>query len=91
MIICRCERCMPRDPAPTYTEAFKLECLARTVLDKPLPERRAFLADWQARHGAKRAKQLKDEMTRIWGFKVPPPVATPAMADTQRTEQECMA
>ena len=42
---------------------FKHECLARFVLDLPtLAERRAFLADFEKRHGAEETERLKYQM-----------------------------
>lgn len=68
MTHCRCDRCCPSDPAPTYTEAFKLDCLARTVLRLPsVEERRAWLDQWSAKHGAASTQRVKDEMRRLWG------------------------
>lgn len=67
MTSCRCEKCCPADPAPTYTAGFKLECLARAVLDLPtLEARRAWLAAWKAKHGTDSTIRLKDEMQRLW-------------------------
>ena len=44
-------------------EAWRAECLARFVLDLPtLGERRAFLADFEKRHGAEDTERLKYQM-----------------------------
>jgi hypothetical protein len=67
MTTCRCERCCPDDPAPTYTRAFLIERLARDVAALPtLEERRAWLDRWYHRHGADSTRRLKDAVRRVW-------------------------
>jgi hypothetical protein len=47
-------------------EEWRAECLARYILDLPtLPERRAFLAKWEERHGRSETQALKDRMQAI--------------------------
>ncbi len=46
-------------------EAWRLECFARHLLHLPLPERQAWLADHEDRHGAADTRALKDAMTAI--------------------------
>lgn len=43
----------------TYSPAWRLECLARHVLRKPLDDRREWLADFQKIHGKRPADRLK--------------------------------
>ena len=44
-------------------KAWRHECLARFVLGLPiLAERRAFLADFEKRHGAEETERLKCQM-----------------------------
>ena len=64
---CRCERCCPENPRWTDTEAYRLECLARSVLSLPTPEaRRAWLDGWYTRHGKASTDALKAEIRRLW-------------------------
>lgn len=46
-------------------EEWRTECLARHVLAKPLPERRAWLADFERMHGAEGAERLKATMAAL--------------------------
>ena len=67
MTACRCERCCPEDPAPTYTRSFLIECLARDVAALPsLEERRAWLGRWEHNHGPDVTRQLKEQMRALW-------------------------
>jgi len=67
MPACRCERCCPADLAPTYTEAYRLECQARSVAALPsLEARRASLDRWYQRHGKDSTERLKDAIERVW-------------------------
>jgi hypothetical protein len=64
---CRCERCCPDDPAPTYTRAHLIECLAREIASEPsLEARRARLASWEASHGKRWGKRVREAVKRIW-------------------------
>jgi hypothetical protein len=46
---CLCDRCTP-DPAPTYTRAFLIRCLAEEIAATPgLAARQARLAKWDGR------------------------------------------
>lgn len=52
MTDCRCESCRPHDPAPMYTRAYMLECLAREIAALPtISERRARIESWEGRQG----------------------------------------
>lgn len=87
MTPCRCERCCPENPAPTYMEAYRLECLARAVLDLPtLDARRAWLDDWRAKHGAESTQRIKDEMRRLWNSEGAAAGKGPAAAITQHAK-----
>ena len=67
MTPCRCERCCPDNPAPTYTEAYRLECQARSVAAMPsLEARRAYLDRWYQRHGKDSTERLKDAVARVF-------------------------
>lgn len=47
-------------------EEWRNECLARHVLALPtLDERRAWLADFEHRHGKAEADRLRDKMTEL--------------------------
>lgn len=46
-------------------DAWRDECLARHLLRLPLPERRAWLADFEVKHGAADAEMLKATMTAL--------------------------
>lgn len=60
MTPCRCERCCPDDPAPTYTRAYLIDCLAREIAALPsLTQRRARVDGWEKRHGKSAGAQLK--------------------------------
>lgn len=41
------------------------ECLARRLLRLPLDERRAWLADWEQRHGPEAGRQLREAMRAV--------------------------
>ena len=41
------------------SEAWRDECFARYLLRKPLEERRAWIVDHEAKHGADSAERLK--------------------------------
>lgn len=58
---CLCPACS-LIPAPTYTEAYRLECEARHVLSMTLDRRRQYLDGMKP----ERAKPLKREITRQW-------------------------
>lgn len=47
-------------------EEWRHECLARHVLDKPLLERREWLADFAKRHGTASATRLMDTMAAVF-------------------------
>ncbi len=47
-------------------EEWRTETLARHILRKPLPERQAWLADHEAKHGKADTQVLKDAMTAIF-------------------------
>ena len=56
---CRCEQCTD-DPAPTWTEAWRLECEARAVLKMPTREaRRDYLASIEKLRGAPGRQRLE--------------------------------
>ncbi len=64
---CHCEQCRPDDPGPTYTEAFRLECLARQVAALPtLQARRGALDRWGAKHGVDAKVELREALRRVW-------------------------
>jgi len=52
----------PDHHAPTGTEQFKLECLARHAIRQRDPT--AFLGRWRAKHGDGSATQLHEAMRR---------------------------
>ncbi len=64
--MCGCERCQPGNPDPTYTEAYRMECLARSVLGRPLADRRSFLDLFERKNGPEMALKLKEEIWRVW-------------------------
>lgn len=64
--MCGCERCQPGTPDPTYTEAYRLECLARSVLSRPLADQRPFLDLFERKNGPDMALKLKEEIWRVW-------------------------
>ncbi len=60
---CRCERCCPHNPGPTYAEAHKRHCLVMDIVNTPTREaRRARIARWRQRHGDASADALMDEV-----------------------------
>jgi hypothetical protein len=64
---CRCDTCCPDAPAPTWTAAFRRDCLARYVAALPtLDDQRAFLDAWFRRHGKAATAALKDAVRRVW-------------------------
>ena len=48
-------------------EQHRLACEVRYVLDKSLPERRAYLAMVEQRRGAAGAARLRDAIAAEWG------------------------
>jgi hypothetical protein len=65
---CLCERCRPHDPAPTYTRAFLIECLAREIAALPtISERRARIESWEKRHGQASGERLKAAVRAVFG------------------------
>jgi hypothetical protein len=64
--MCGCERCRPENPDPAYTEAHRIECLARSVLARSLDERRAFLALFGKNNGPAMAMKLKEAIWAAW-------------------------
>ena len=46
-------------------DAWRDECLARHLLRLPLPERRAWLADFEVKHGAGDTGRLKATMQAL--------------------------
>jgi len=64
---CGCERCRPADPWPTYTAAYRLECMARTTIALPtLQDRRAHVAEIERQQGKAVADKLRAEVLRLW-------------------------
>jgi hypothetical protein len=64
---CRCERCCPNDPGPTYTRAYLIACLAREIAALPsLTQRRARVEGWEKRHGKSAGAQLKEAVRAVW-------------------------
>jgi len=65
---CRCESCRPHDPAPTYTRAYMLGCLAREIAALPtISERRARIESWEERQGPEMGEVLKAAIVRVFG------------------------
>lgn len=65
---CRCEQCRPHDPAPTYTRAYMIECLAREIAALPtISARRERIESWEAKRGAKAGEALKAAIVRVFG------------------------
>lgn len=60
---CQCPACSD-PPAPTYTEAFKRECLARWILGKDRYSRQKFYADFAKKHGEPAAQQLISDVKK---------------------------
>ena len=52
-----------------YSEAHKIECLARWILRKPLKERREFLVRMQRRHSDAFISKLKAAMIEQHGLR----------------------
>lgn len=44
---------------------WALECLARNILAKPLPQRRMWLDDFEAKHGAAAVDRLREAMSAV--------------------------
>jgi hypothetical protein len=63
MTPCLCPQCCVL-PAPTYTEEFRRECLARHLLSKQADSRRQFYADFAKQHGEPAARQLIADVKR---------------------------
>lgn len=64
---CPCPRCQPDNPAPTYTQAHLIACLAREIAALPsLTDRRARIEAWEKRHGAGWGKELKGAVRRAF-------------------------
>ncbi|MCK7579846.1 MAG: hypothetical protein MZV65_31915 [Chromatiales bacterium] len=64
--MCGCERCRPENPDPAYTEAHRIECLARSVLARPLDQRRSFLELFERNNGREMTRRLKEAIWRLW-------------------------
>ena len=68
MSACRCERCCPNDPGPTYTRAYLIACLAREIAALPsLTQRRARVEGWEKHNGPAQSERLRDALKREWG------------------------
>lgn len=75
---CLCESCTDT-PAPTYTEAFKQECLkrhreryqkkAREVAMYPDEKKRRYYAMFAEKRGEENAKRFIEEVNRQWKLK----------------------
>lgn len=63
---CRCEHCSPDNPAPTYVQAWRLECEARFVLAMPLAQRKGYLVRIGERRGNAARQALQHEVVRIF-------------------------
>lgn len=64
---CLCESCCPHDPAPTYTRAYLIECLAREIAALPtISERRARIESWEAKRGKESGEALKAAVRRVF-------------------------
>lgn len=68
---CRCEQCTD-EPAPTYIEKYKQECLKRHNLSVKICEmtdrqdRLAEIEKYGNRHGHEAAEKLKEVVKRQW-------------------------
>ena len=60
---CLCPSCTP-NPAPTYTENFRLVSEAHTILSWPFSERRAFLERVGKERGKADRASLEAELIR---------------------------
>lgn len=49
---CHCAQCS-LDPLPTYTEKFKIECLARVIAKLDKPGRNEIYGIYRKKHGDK--------------------------------------
>lgn len=66
MTACLCPACAD-DPAPTYTEAYRLQCEVNWVLAmKDKPTRRAYMAMVAGKRGEAAANVLSDALVRAW-------------------------
>jgi len=61
-----CGRAPCKKPDCTWSEAFRAECEAKSVLRKPLEDRRAYLKDVEARRGKPAVERLKADIERLW-------------------------
>jgi len=72
---CKCEQCTDT-PAPTWTEAFKKECLkrhrekyqakAREVMMWPEDRKLRYYAMFAEKRGEENANRFKEEVNRQW-------------------------
>ncbi len=67
MQVCRCERCCPGDPLPTYTEAYRLACEVRSVLRRSLEQRREYLQAVEKARGLSGRRVLEAAILAEWG------------------------
>ena len=65
---CYCPACSDT-PKPTYTEAFKRECLARYILTKDRRGRQYFYAGFAKHHGEPAARQLAVDVKDVYDGK----------------------
>lgn len=62
MAECHCERCQPDSPKKTYSESWRVECLARELMRWTLDERRTYLEKMDPRT----RQELEAELMRRW-------------------------
>lgn len=60
------QRALSARPSDTSSEPHRLACEVRYALDKPLAERRAYLALVEQRRGAAGAARLREAMAAEW-------------------------
>ena len=70
VVDCKCETCAQQAGlplGPTFTQAYRLACEARTVLAWPLDQRRAFLLEVEKCRGASGRALLEAALREEFG------------------------
>lgn len=73
---CRCERCDPGDPAPTYTQRYRHHCEVMHIIGLPTrTSRTEYLDAVRQKRGRAAAEQLRQSVVAAWeaGIRAPSP------------------
>ncbi len=63
---CACPHCRPHDPDYRYTEAHRLDCEARKVIEWTLQQRREYLDNVERMRGKTMRTKLEEAIRKNW-------------------------